>query len=114
MSDAKKIRSEFIKDIAPLVKDMVLLARGKGVVANMDEKARDQVWEVAKQIILQTGDTQELEARNIQDVLNLIAKGKVTPSEAKDLMQLVQSKFEMEEVASIQKMLSAFSQNRLN
>jgi putative heme degradation protein len=104
MASLEELRAEFLTDAQPIMKHVLAIAAGTPsdlLLGKVDKEAIAQVWKVLEPMLQQAGDIKKLEIKNSGEVLKLVAGGKLTFKEAKELMQLFQAHTEMEELPKL-------------
>lgn len=102
---AREAREMLLSGCAPIIEDLIICATGKKQKdhperkrVNVDSKARETVMDAIIPMIQQAGDVQRIRATSTADVLKLIRRGKVTIQEAKELMLIMATDFEVTEI----------------
>lgn len=65
------------------------------------QRSYEMLWPVISDIISKTDDLKIVEAKTASDVIEAVAKGKITMKDALILMSLIQSKTEIEELPKL-------------
>ena len=114
--NAKEARARLLSGSSILINDMLVLATGSpnpevenGPRINVDPKARVAVFDAIIPMIQQAGDIQKVEAESTQDVIGLIKDGLVTFTEARDLMQMLSTKSDIEDMKVLLEKMGALS-----
>lgn len=99
---------------APIIEDLMLLATGEeqegdkeGRRINVDKDARKVVIDAIIPMMRSAGDAQKIEAGTTHDVITCLKEGKITFLEAKQLMDMLSIKSDMDDV---KKLLEAVNQ----
>lgn len=89
-----ELRATFVEKVAPFVGAMVEVARGDSgkVLRCLDKDVSSKVWSLAEKIIASADDLKAMEANNVADVLSLLKSGKISVQDAKDLMEIMTAK----------------------
>jgi hypothetical protein len=109
---AKEARQFVLSASPPILRDLLAKATGledearPGHYYNVDIKARSAVLDIITPMMQDAGDLQKLNAENMGEVLALLKEGIVTISEAKELMQILSTKAEMEEIKDLSEKLA--------
>lgn len=85
---AQQLKQKFLEDAAPLVQQYVDAALGVADFNSMNAGAREEVWGVLKQLMLQSSDKLELDIQTAEDVLEAVSQGKCTFEEGEKLLSL--------------------------
>jgi len=104
-----KLRAEFIREAKPVMDAYLDVSKGTGVLKG-NKEINAKVWDVLSQIILQADDLRKIHATTHTDILKLLRRGKVTISEAKELMEIMKSVFEMEELPKLMEKFGELSE----
>ncbi|MCP4552496.1 MAG: hypothetical protein GY834_10755 [Bacteroidetes bacterium] len=71
---------------------------------HFNHKVLDEVIDLIKPLLAKAQQVRELEARNASDVIKILKLGKITVSEATELLTMMRAKLEVEELEQQQKM----------
>ena len=113
MSDPNKMRAYFLKGAAPILNDMLAMAKGSSSKAS-DSYAFKEVWEVLRGIITAANakapvlDLKGKEvSEQIDEILTQVTAGDITFDDAKQYMSLVSSGFNLQELPKLMAKLDA-------
>jgi len=114
MLDPTKMRQHFLKSAAPVLDNMLEIARGDKTKSKNDEWATREVWEVLKTVITTANDPApliNLKGKSITDqidaILTKVSEQKITINEAKEYMSLVSSGFNLQQLPQLLAKLEA-------
>ncbi len=106
--NAKEARALILSGSRLVIKDLLTLATGQpnpdvpeGRRIGVDDKARKMVMNAIIPMLQQAGDVQKVEAESTQDVIGLLKEGVVTFVEAKELMQMLSTKSEIDDLKKL-------------
>ena len=85
---AQQLKQYFLDNAEPLVKQYIDAALGTGTLASTNAGAREEVWHVLKQLMLQSSDKLDLNINNAEDILKAVSNGKCTFEEGDKLLSL--------------------------
>jgi len=115
MSTPESLRAEFILKAGPLIDQYVDAALGKAELKATSGQALTAVWELLSDIIKQAGDKAAIDidgddiSEKIEDLLNKVSKGVLTPEQGKKYMTLIQSGFELTELPALVEKIESMS-----
>ena len=106
--NAKDLRKKLIDELGEfLIKEYSQVIRGKkSGFSSKSPSAREEVFEIFKQMILMESDIKRIKARTTESVLKLLQRGKIDLDEAERLMKIMHVKFEIEEIPKLMEKLS--------
>ena len=93
MAKINKIKSELLKSAVLVVEQKIALATGKEPplrIGDYLEKEFDDIWKLLVPMLQKANDNESLSVQNTTEVMNLLAKGKITPEQALKLMEVLQ------------------------
>jgi len=93
---AQELKSYFLDNAQPLVKQYIDAALGTGELKSFNADAREQVWSVLKQLMLNSSDKLDIDINSAQDVLTAVSKGKCTFEEGEKLLELYKKMSDIE------------------
>ena len=104
--NAKDLRKILLEDAADIVREKVAQAKGESGPLGYSthtgqKKEQDKIWEVLVPIIQQAGDSQRIEAESVHDVIGLLKDGTVTFAEGKQLMDMLSTKSDIEDMKKL-------------
>ncbi len=106
--NAKEARQLILSGSSILINDLLVLATGdsnpdteNGRRINVDQKARDAVLNAIIPMLQQAGDVQKVEAESTHDVISLLKDGTVSFAEAKQLMDMLSTKSEIDDLKKL-------------
>lgn len=86
----KEIRKAFLDDSQEVLKELRCRMLGKvGDNPGADTNLMLKYYDVISDIIRQADDQQRIDAQNTSDILTLLKRGKISITEAKELMQIL-------------------------
>ena len=97
-----QIRSEILKsapDIIVLLSDLVKHP-SKGI-SKTQQMAIDTLWPTIHTVAIKAQDREAIEAKTSQDIVGLLSKGKVSITEAKDLMSMLRDKSDIDDIRDL-------------
>lgn len=107
MLDPVKMRQHFLSAAAPILENMLGTAKGESG-KKVDEWAAREVWDVLKAIITTANDPAPLMNlkgkaidEQINEILTSVSLQKITIQEAKDMMSLVSTGFNLQELPKL-------------
>lgn len=107
---------QFVLDAAePVIKHKIAQATGQESELNLayvDPAAVDDVWKLLGPIIQAANDVQVINAKNTADILKLLGSGKLSISEASQLMMILKTQTEIEEVKELRALVEKHTQNK--
>ncbi len=71
----------------------------------------DEIVELVKPLLQKSQQIRELEAKNSQDIIKLMGRGKINSVEAKELLMLMKTKLEVEEIEMENKLKKQLIEN---
>ena len=97
MPTSKEIRKAFLDDSQEVLKELRCRMLGKvGDHPGADTNLMLKYYDVVSDIIRQADDQQRINTKNTSDILTLLKRGKVSITEAKELMQILMYESEVE------------------
>jgi len=113
---AQKLKAQFLEEAAPLVDQYISAALGKGELESTNIGAREEVWDVLKQLMLQSSTKIDIDVKSAQDVIDAVTAGKCTFEEGDKLMKLYESarKIEGNNLVGLEAGQQGFTINILN
>ena len=107
----KEIEEKIKKSMPALAELFMGIALGDKVFTGgkSQETAANKVWDSISPMIKRMGEVQVLEAQSTADVIELLGKGKVTITDAKDLMQMLSTKSDIEDVKILLEKVNALT-----
>jgi len=100
-ASAQALKQYFLENAAPLVKQYIDAALGVAEIQSTNATAREEVWDVLKQLMLQSSDKLEISIEKADDILTAVSQGKCTFEEGEKLLSLYKKLKEVNEVALI-------------
>jgi len=97
-----QIRNEILKsapEIIELLSDLVKHS-SKGI-AKTQQMAIDTLWPTIHTVAIKAQDREAIEAKTAQDIIGLLSKGKLSITEAKDLMSMMHDKADIDEAEGL-------------
>lgn len=85
---AQQLKVSFLENAAPLVKQYVDAALGTAEFESVSSHAREEVWEILKELMLKSSDKLNLSLQSTKDVLDAVSSGKCTMKEGEELLKL--------------------------
>jgi len=98
---AQELKQYFLDNAQPLVDEYIAAALGKGELSSTNMSAREEVWAVLKQLMLQSSDKLDIAIDSAQDVLEAVSKGKCTFEEGQKLLAMYKQMKEIENVGVV-------------
>lgn len=98
---AQALKLHFLDNAQPLIDEYIGAALGTGKLNSNNSTAREEVWGVLKQLMLQSSDKLELEITNADDILIAVSNGKCTMEEGKQLLDLYKKAKEISTMGTI-------------
>ena len=113
---SRGLKQRLLENAAPLVDQYIAAALGTGELESTNPGAREEVWDVLKQLMLQSSNKIDIDIKSAQDVLDAVTAGKCTFDEADKLMKLYEGakKIEGGNLAGLEVGQSGFTINILN
>ena len=106
--NSSALRQKFMDEIGfDLLEEYSKVIKGKDDFKSKNVKARESAFELVKSIISSVGDTHALEIATTANVIDCIKQGSITFLEAKQLMDMLSIKSDMDDV---KKLLEAVNQ----
>lgn len=97
---AQELKQRFLEEAGPLVEEYIMAALGKGELSSTNAGAREKVWELLSQLMLQSSDKLELEITCPEDVIKAVTEGKCTMQEGQNLLKLYKAAKEIETIGN--------------
>ena len=112
--NAKELRKILLEESADIVREKVAQAKGiSGPLGHTShtgqKKEQEKIWEVLVPIIQQAGDAQRIEAESVHDVIGLLKDGAITFTEARQLMDMLSTKSDIEDMKELLKKMEVLS-----
>jgi len=85
---AQALKQHFLEMAEPLVEAYVNAALGNSNLQSTNSSAREEVWSVLKQMMLQSSDKLEIDIASAEGVLEAVSTGKCTFEEGEKLLSL--------------------------
>lgn len=109
MTTPIKLRQKFLSEIAEFIlEEYSRSARGVDEFSSSSSVAREEIWDIAKQLILEASDPTPLAkltdgdiTQRVDAVLEEVATGDLTPAEGKKLIGLLQAGFDITELPAL-------------
>lgn len=98
---AQALKQRFLDMAEPLVAEYVNAALGTSKLQSTNSGAREEVWSVLKQMMLQASDKLEIDIASAEDVLDAVSKGKCTFEEGEKLLNLYKKVKDIEVAGSL-------------
>lgn len=99
---AARIRKSFLPQAEQILNQYVDLALDNSPEnKTLSDKAKEKIFDALVPVIQQAGDMRAIDASNTADILALLSKGQITLAEAKDLMHIISTKFEIDDLTSL-------------
>jgi len=103
--NGSELRAKFLENAEDVVVSVTNSATGKPdhILENplIDEEAYSKTWDLARDIILASTDAVKIEARTTEGIINAVCNGNITIIEAKELMGLLQTKQNIDELPNL-------------
>jgi len=98
---AQELKQYFLDNAQPLVKEYIDAALGKGELKSTNMSAREEVWGVLKQLMLNSSDKLDIDINSAQDVLKAVSNGKCTFAEGEKLLEMYKKMSDIENVGAL-------------
>lgn len=98
---AQDLRSQVLEHSVSMIKTMQDSFTLDQPITGTQQVACDRLWPIIDNLIAKTEDLKVLEAKNASDIVNAVAKGKMSTKDAVIMMNLLQTKFEIEELPDL-------------
>ena len=105
---AVNIRNKVLADVGAFAEAYTQAALGNGVLKCTDPKIRDEMWALARELIVQADDPVQLKglsegsiAEKVDTVLAQVADGQLTIQQGKRLIEMLQAGFDITELPSL-------------
>ena len=98
---AQSLRTQVLSHGVDMIKTLQNSYIHDEKLSNNQMVAFEHLWPIITNLVAQTDDLKRIKAKTASDVISAVTKGKMTAKEGKDLMSLMQSKFEMEELTEL-------------
>lgn len=100
--NAKSLRNKLFSELGEfLIDEYTSVIKGEGDFSSNSVKAREDVFDILKEVILKESDTKKIIATSTESVLKLLRRGKITLEEAERLMKIMQTDFEITELPKL-------------
>ena len=111
---AKEARAQLLSGSGPIIKSLLRDATGErneenGGYYNVDKQARKIVLDAIIPMLQAAGDTQKIEASTAADVVRLLGEGLLTFIEARELMNMLSTKSDIEDMKLLLEKMEALS-----
>lgn len=106
-----ELRAEFLREAKPVMDAYLEVAKGNGAMKGSKE-IHGKVWDVLSSVILQADDLRKIRINQHTDILRLLRRGKITISEAKELMAIMKDMFEVTELPKMMEKLEEITQSK--
>lgn len=102
MTTPLNIRNKVL-DSAPDIVDLLhgLITNSSKGIAKTQQMAIDTLWPTIHAVAIKAQDREAIEAKTSQDIVGLLSKGKVSITEAKDLMSMLRDKSDIDDVRDL-------------
>ena len=90
-----------LENAGPIIKHKMALATGKSSdldMALVDQATQDEIWKTLVPMLQTTGAREKIDAKTSQDIVKLLANGKVSISDARELMLIMKLGAETEAI----------------
>ena len=109
---AKEARSKFIEHAVPIMENYILVARGenptiKSAHGTQSEEKQKRIFDALMPMLQAAGDAQKIEVGTTASIIEMLKQGTLTFLEAKQLMDMLSIKSDMDDV---KKLLEAVNQ----
>ena len=106
------IHAAMLKGLLPLADEMIDVSTGriKGF-SSSNNFAIKEGWEFLKDVIRDAGAAQKINAENTADVINLLSEGKLSISDAKELMNMLSLKSDIEDIKILLQRVNQLTDN---
>lgn len=101
---------EKIKTEMPKLAELFMgVALGEKVFSGgkAQEAAATRVWDTLSPVIKRLSESRAVEANSASDIIAMLKSGSIGIQDAKDLMAIMSSKSEMDEIANLQKQIDS-------
>ena len=99
---SKELRKQFLEGVEPFMKELLQVLSGElKEFSCKNNFAVSEAWNLLKDLIKQADDISKLKAESTSDITKLLADGDISAAEAKDLMSILQTDFEMNEMKEL-------------
>ena len=98
---AQELKQQFLKAAEPLVEQYVQAALGTGELQSTNASAREAVWELLSKLMVQSGESLELDIQCAEDVIKAVTDGRCTMEEGQALLKLYKTAKEIEHVGQL-------------
>jgi len=88
MTTEHDLKEHFLATAKDIIDEYVNAALGKGDLNSNNTTCREEVWELAKKLILQSSDKIKIKTNDIQGVLDAVSNGECTLKEGKQLIEM--------------------------
>ena len=85
---SQELKQKILSEAGPLVDQYIRAALGTGVIESTNQSAREEVWDVLKQLMLESSSKIDIDVKTAKDVRAAVTSGKCTFEEGKQLMEL--------------------------
>ena len=108
----EEIHAAMLKGLLPLADEMIDVSTGriKGF-SSSNNFAIKEGWEFLKDVIRDAGAAQKINAENTADVITLLKDGKLSIGDAKELMNMLSLKSDIEDVKLLLERVNQLTDN---
>ncbi len=93
-----ELRGYFVNQAKPILDEYIGSALGTSELKSNNSDARQETWKLLRDIILGAGNLQKIEAGSTAEVVNMLSDGRITFQEAKELMNMLSTKSEIDDL----------------
>lgn len=98
---AQQLKQKFLDAAEPLVEQYVGAALGESELKSTNASAREAVWELLSKLMIQAGESLELDIQSAEDVIKAVTAGKCTMEEGQALLKLYKTAKEIDQLDRI-------------
>ena len=93
-----ELRAYFVNKAKPMIDEYIGAALGKSELKSTNSDARKETWGLLRDIINSAGNLTKIDAENTKDVIKMLKDGAITIQDAKDLMQMLSTQSDIEDI----------------
>lgn len=93
---AQALKVHFLNSAWPIVDAYIGAALGTEDIESLNSNCREEVWDLVKQLMIQSSDKLDLQITNVEDILKAVENGDCTFEEGDKLMSLYKKAKEIE------------------
>jgi hypothetical protein len=112
---ASELRAKFLRDAEPVLRYVV--GKAKGVrhpdipEISVDQEHVSRVWKTLEPMLIAASDMQKVEVRTTAGIVDAVCRGKISLADAKELMLIMKSQFEMDKLPELISQLTDLTSN---